>query len=221
MNPHELNASADMESRSLSESLLHHLHYSLAKDQFSATRHDYYLALVHTVRERLIARWLQTQQRWYKEDRKRVYYLSMEYLTGRTLANSLVNLGLVEPCRRELASIGLDLNELIAVEWEAGLGNGGLGRLAACLLDSMATLSLPAYGYGIRFEFGIFRQQIENGAASRIARQLAAIWQPVGDRSPGGLLLGLLWRPRAAINGRHGTSAIRVGGRRGSHGHGP
>ncbi len=153
----------EVESRSIKDSLLHHLHYSLAKDRFSATRHDYYLALVHAVKERLIGRWLQTQQSYYHEGRKRVYYLSMEYLTGRTLANALVNLGLLESTRAELADIGLNLDDVIATEWEAGLGNGGLGRLAACLLDSMATEGMAAYGYGIRFEFGIFQQRIENG----------------------------------------------------------
>jgi starch phosphorylase len=161
--PFDVNARTDVDARSLRDSLLHHLHFSLAKDRFSATRHDYYLALVYAVRERLIARWLQTQQRYYRDDCKRVYYLSMEYLTGRTLANALVNLGLLEECRSGLSEIGLDLDDLILAEWEAGLGNGGLGRLAACLLDSLATLALPAYGYGIRFEFGIFQQKIEYG----------------------------------------------------------
>ncbi|MGI9458172.1 MAG: glycogen/starch/alpha-glucan phosphorylase, partial [Aeoliella sp.] len=92
-----------------------------------------------------------------------VYYLSMEYLTGRTLHNSLINLGLLKECRDCLSSLGLDLDELTSVEWETGLGNGGLGRLATCLLDSMSTLGIPAYGYGIRYEYGIFEQRIENG----------------------------------------------------------
>lgn len=152
-----------VDSGSLRDSLLRHLHCSLAKDRFSATTHDCYVALVYAVREHLVARWLRTQQRYYSEDSKRVYYLSMEYLTGRTLANSLINLGLLEQSREELADLGLNLDDLIAAESEAGLGNGGLGRLAACLLDSMATLGLPAYGYGIRFEYGIFKQKIENG----------------------------------------------------------
>ena len=149
---------------SLGESLLHHLHFSLAKDEHSATRHDYYRSLVMALRENLIGRWLKTQQRYYKENRKRVYYLSLEFLTGRTLANSLINLGLLEECRNSLPELGLDLDDLIAAEAEAGLGNGGLGRLAACLLDSMATLGIPAYGYGIRYEYGIFQQRIENGS---------------------------------------------------------
>ncbi len=154
---------ADFESKSLGESLIHHLHFSLAKDRYSATKHDYYLALVYAVRERLIAGWLKTQHRYYHTDCKRVYYLSMEYLTGRTLANALVNLGLLDEAQEGLQELGLDLEQLIQVESEAGLGNGGLGRLAACLLDSLATLGFAAYGYGIRFEYGIFQQKIENG----------------------------------------------------------
>jgi starch phosphorylase len=155
--------SDDGASLSLRQALLHHLHYTLAKDEFSATDHDYYLALVHAVRDRMVAGWLRTQQRYYHEDRKRVYYLSMEYLIGRTLVNSLTNLGLLEECRESLDELGLSLDRLIPIEPEAGLGNGGLGRLAACLMDSLATLGLPAYGYGIRYEFGIFQQKIENG----------------------------------------------------------
>ncbi len=155
--------SDDGASLPLRQALLHHLHYTLAKDEFSATDHDYYLALVHAVRDRMIAGWLRTQQRYYHEDRKRVYYLSMEYLIGRTLLNSLINLGLLEECRESLDELGLSLDRLIPIEPEAGLGNGGLGRLAACLMDSLATLGLPAYGYGIRYEYGIFQQKIEDG----------------------------------------------------------
>ena len=157
------DAPLGLESLSMKDSLLHHLHSSLAKDRFTATRHDYYLALVKAVSERLIARWLKTRQRQYQEDCKRVYYLSMEYLTGRNLVNALVNLGLLDESRAGLADIGLDLDDLVTAEWEAGLGNGGLGRLAACLLDSLATQGLPAYGYGIRYEYGIFEQKIEDG----------------------------------------------------------
>ncbi|HEY2148913.1 MAG TPA: glycogen/starch/alpha-glucan family phosphorylase, partial [Pirellulales bacterium] len=160
---HQPPASDDLASSSLREALVHHLHFTLAKDEFSATEHDYFMALAHAVRDRMIARWLRTQQSYYHEDRKRVYYLSMEYLIGRTLSNALVNLELVEECRQELQDLGLKLDQLIAEEPEAGLGNGGLGRLAACLMDSLATLGLPAYGYGIRYEYGIFQQRIENG----------------------------------------------------------
>lgn len=147
----------------IGQSVMRHLHGSLAKDRYSATLHDYYVALVLTLRERLATRALRSQQRSYFEDRKRVYYLSLEYLTGRALSNALVNLGLLEECTEELARLGIDVNQLIASEWEAGLGNGGLGRLAACILDSMSTLGIPAYGYGIRYEYGIFAQKIIDG----------------------------------------------------------
>ena len=150
-------------SRSIKQAILHHLHITMAKDRHSASLRDYYFALVYAVRERLIARWLRTQQQYYQHDEKRIYYLSMEYLTGRTLANALVNLGLWDESRAGLAELKLDLDALVAAEWEAGLGNGGLGRLAACLLDSMATLGMPGYGYGIRYEYGIFQQRIEDG----------------------------------------------------------
>lgn len=150
--------------QSLGDLLRRHLFGTLAKDSYSATTRDYYASLVYAVREYVTGRWLRSQQRTYREDRKRVYYLSMEYLMGRLLSNALSNLGLLEQTRKELADFGLDLDRLIAAESEAGLGNGGLGRLAACLLDSLATLGLPAYGYGIRFEYGIFNQKIEQGS---------------------------------------------------------
>ncbi len=152
-----------VDSHTLCESMLRHLRSSLAKDQYSVTPHDSYVALVYAVREQLVDRWLRTQQGYYHEDQKRVYYLSMEYLTGRMLVNSLINLGLLEQCRTELAALGIDLEVLIAVEAEAGLGNGGLGRLAACLMDSFATQAFPVCGYGIRFEYGIFEQRIADG----------------------------------------------------------
>lgn len=147
----------------IGQSMMRHLHHSLAKDQYSASTHDYYVALVFAIRERLVTRSLLTQQRSYFEDKKRVYYLSLEYLTGRSLSNALINLGILEECSEELTRLGIDLQLLIDTEWEAGLGNGGLGRLAACMLDSMSTLGIPAYGYGIRYEYGIFSQKIVDG----------------------------------------------------------
>lgn len=140
-----------------------HLHYTLAKDQYSATTRDLYQALAHTVRDQLVRRWIHTQQRYYKQDAKRVYYISLEFLMGRTLGNSLTNLGLMDVATKALNELDIRIEELREVEWDAGLGNGGLGRLAACFLDSMATLGLPAYGYGIRYEYGIFFQHMENG----------------------------------------------------------
>jgi len=148
----------------LQRSFLRHLQYTLVKDKFSATKADLYLALAYAVRDVLVDRWLDTQQSYYINDAKRVYYISMEFLMGRTLGNSLINLGIMDEWQSALKQMGIDAEELQEVEWDAGLGNGGLGRLAACFLDSMATMSLPAYGYGIRYEYGMFYQKILNGA---------------------------------------------------------
>ena len=152
-----------MDVRSLQESLVNHLEFSLAKDDYTATQHDRFVALALTVRDRLIERWVETQQTYYNEDAKRVYYLSLEFLIGRTLGNGLINLGIYDSMHQALDELGYDLEELREVEFDAGLGNGGLGRLAACFLDSMATLELPAYGYGLRYEYGIFYQRIYDG----------------------------------------------------------
>lgn len=137
-----------------------HLQYSLSKDQYTATRNDLYQSLALTVRDRLIERWIMTQQAYYHTDAKRIYYLSAEYLLGRALTNNIINLGLYEETVKAMNELGIDFQGLLEEEAEPGLGNGGLGRLAACFLDSMATLELPAYGYGIRYEFGIFEQAI-------------------------------------------------------------
>ncbi|KAJ8366745.1 hypothetical protein AAFF_G00342770 [Aldrovandia affinis] len=140
-----------------------HLHFTLVKDRNVATKRDYYFALAHTVRDHLVGRWIRTQQHYYEKDPKRVYYLSLEFYMGRTLQNTMVNLALENACDEATYQLGLDMEELEDIEEDAGLGNGGLGRLAACFLDSMASLGLAAYGYGIRYEFGIFNQKIVNG----------------------------------------------------------
>jgi starch phosphorylase len=147
----------------LRRALLDHLTYSQAKDHHSATAQDRYNALAFAVRDRLIHRWIQTQQEYYHQDAKRVYYLSAEFLMGRALEANLLNTGLLGAFRKVLAQLGWDLNELVDQEPDAGLGNGGLGRLAACFLDSMATLGYAGYGCGIRYEFGIFEQEIRYG----------------------------------------------------------
>ena len=148
----------------LQRSFLRHLKYTLVKDKYSATKADLYLALAYAVRDVLVDRWLDTQQSYYINDAKRVYYISMEFLMGRSLGNSLINMGIMEEWQTALKQMGIDVEELKEKEWDAGLGNGGLGRLAACFLDSMATMGLPAYGYGIRYEFGMFYQKIVDGA---------------------------------------------------------
>ncbi len=141
----------------------YHIKYTQAKDQYSATDHDRYCALAMTVRDRLIERWIQTSQVYYKQDVKRVYYLSMEYLMGRAMGNNIINLRLDQAVTTAMSELGLDWSYLRDIEPDAGLGNGGLGRLAACFLDSMATLELPGYGYGVRYDYGIFRQAIKDG----------------------------------------------------------
>ncbi|KAK2192447.1 hypothetical protein NP493_31g04009 [Ridgeia piscesae] len=140
-----------------------HLHYTLVKDRNVATDRDYYFALANTVRDQLVGRWIRTQQYYYEKDPKRVYYLSLEFYMGRSLTNTMVNLGIQSAVDEALYQLGLDIEELEDIEQDAGLGNGGLGRLAACFLDSMATLGLAAYGYGIRYDYGIFTQVIEDG----------------------------------------------------------
>jgi glycogen phosphorylase len=140
-----------------------HLQLSLGKDKYSATAYDRYLAVAYAVRDRLIERWIQTQHTYYRQDVKRIYYLSMEFLMGRTLGNAVLNLGMEETVEQAVYDLSLDMEEIRNMELEAGLGNGGLGRLAACFLDSMATLQLPAYGYGIRYDYGMFHQTIKNG----------------------------------------------------------
>ncbi|XP_057198009.1 glycogen phosphorylase, liver form [Triplophysa rosa] len=140
-----------------------HLHFTLVKDRNVATPRDYYFALAHTVRDHLVGRWIRTQQFYYEADPKRVYYLSLEFYMGRALQNTMINLGLQNACDEAVYQLGLDMEDLEEMEEDAGLGNGGLGRLAACFLDSMATLGLAAYGYGIRYEYGIFNQKINHG----------------------------------------------------------
>jgi starch phosphorylase len=151
-----------LDASSIQLSFASHLQYSLCKDQYTATNRDLYLALALAARDRLIERWIKTQQKYYKEDVKRVYYLSAEYLMGRVLTSNLINLGMFEDTRRAVKEISIDLEDLTGEEPDMGLGNGGLGRLAACFLDSLATLEIPAMGYGIRYEFGIFDQEIRN-----------------------------------------------------------
>jgi glycogen phosphorylase len=152
-----------MDLSTFKRAVLDHLHYTRARDLQGASPHDLYQALAHTVRDQLVHRWLATQRSYEHQDVKRVYYLSSEFLTGRSLGLCLINLGLHEIAQGLAAERGFDLTQLLDEEGDPGLGNGGLGRLAACFMDSLATLALPAVGYGIRYDFGIFEQRIENG----------------------------------------------------------
>lgn len=157
------NVRSGMDADSFREDIKQHLRYTLAKDEYSSTDWDNYRSVVLSVMDRLHDRWIQTQQNYYNQGRKRVYYLSMEYLIGRLMDNMLVNLGVQDVAAEAMAEVGLDYDKVRNAEWDAGLGNGGLGRLAACFLDSMATLGIPAIGYGIRYDYGIFYQSIEDG----------------------------------------------------------
>lgn len=158
-----INPRTGMDVDSFREDIKQHLRFTLAKDEYSTTNWDNYKSVVLAVMDRLNDKWIETQQGYHKNNVKRVYYISMEFLIGRLLDNMLVNLGLQDVAAEAIADIGLDYDEVRNAEWDAGLGNGGLGRLAACFLDSMATLGIPAIGYGIRYDYGIFTQSIENG----------------------------------------------------------
>jgi starch phosphorylase len=144
-------------------SFKHRLRRTLAKDRYTATNRDRYYAFALAVRDRLIERWIATQQRHHDRVVKRIYYLSLEFLIGRLLDNNVINLHMEDACRQAMDEVGLNWDDLRNEEVDAGLGNGGLGRLAACFLDSLATLNLPSVGYGLRYDFGIFNQRIVNG----------------------------------------------------------
>src|SRR5271154_4638405 len=137
--------------------------YTLSKDQYTATMHDNFMALSLAIRDRIVERWFKTQQGYHKKNVRRVYYLSMEFLIGRLMGNNMYNLGIEKDATDALDELGLDMEIVREEEVDAGLGNGGLGRLAACFLDSMASLGIPSHGYGIRYDYGIFNQKIKDG----------------------------------------------------------
>jgi starch phosphorylase len=155
----QLNSTVDALRRSISNRLM----YGVGKDAVTAQPRDWLHAAELAVRDRLVARWMRTTRLQYEQDVKRVYYLSMEFLIGRTFSNALLALGIYDEVRDALAGLGVDLAALEDLEPDAALGNGGLGRLAACFLDSMATVGVPGFGYGIRYEYGMFRQTIVDG----------------------------------------------------------
>src|SRR6056297_2424297 len=145
------------------ESVLTHLKYSLGKDADHASIYDWRVALSLAVRDRLVDSWFAATRATYASGHKRVYYLSMEFLIGRLLEDAMVNTGLLDEARDAFQSLGLPFETVVRNEPDAALGNGGLGRLAACFMESLATLGVPAYGYGIRYEHGLFRQRFDNG----------------------------------------------------------
>jgi starch phosphorylase len=179
----------------LKRAFLDNLFYMQGKFPALATKRDYYLALAYVVRDRLLQRWVSTAAAYTKQRSRTVAYLSAEFLIGPHLGNNLINLGIYPQVQQAIAELGLDFDELLQQEEEPGLGNGGLGRLAACFLDSLATLQIPTLGYGIRYEFGIFEQDIVDG------------WQV--ERTDKWLRYGTPWdvpRPEWAVE-------VKVGGR--------
>nr|HPN73059.1 glycogen/starch/alpha-glucan phosphorylase [Candidatus Omnitrophota bacterium] len=162
----------------LKRDFMHNRRYALAKDIYTATDHDNYKSIAMAIRDRLIDKWILTQQRYHDENCKRVYYLSLEFLPGRFLENNVINLDIEKETETALNELGYSLKDLYDKEPDPGLGNGGLGRLAACFLDSMATLGIPATGYGIRYDYGIFKQKVVNGSQVEVPDEWLSLGNP-------------------------------------------
>jgi len=185
----------ELDAKSLAQSFLENLVFGQGRSRERATLNDLYRALAQTVRDRLMERWIKTLRNYQSQDVRVVCYLSAEFLTGPHLGNNLINLGIYDQAEEAMRKLGLDLDVLIEQEEEPGLGNGGLGRLASCFMDSLATLDIPAIGYGIRYEFGIFKQQIRDG------------WQV--ETADKWLRLGNSW----ALERAEDTFEVKFGGR--------
>jgi starch phosphorylase len=153
----------EVDSDVVRDAILAKLTYAVGKNPVVASKRDWFVATVLAVRDRIVERWMASTQATYAAKSKRVYYLSLEFLIGRLLADALTQMNLTAPVREALAELGVDFEELRQIEPDAALGNGGLGRLAACFMESMSTLSIAAYGYGIRYDHGLFRQVIKDG----------------------------------------------------------
>jgi starch phosphorylase len=191
------------------DAIYHHLKYSLGTTRENCTRRELFRAMVLAVRDRLIDRMLETEAWYRKADAKRLYYLSMEFLIGRSLDTNLSNLGILELCRNLCQEMGVDLEDMLDNEKDAALGNGGLGRLAACFLDSLATLGMPGYGYGINYEYGLFKQVIEDG----YQKEQPDYWLPMGspwliERPDEACLIPLYGRLEHS-NGQNGKPMVR------------
>lgn len=182
-------------TEALAQSFLDNLLFVQGRSLERATLNDLYMALAHTVRDRLAERWISTTKNYQSQDVRVVCYFSAEFLTGPHLANNLINLGIYDQTDEALRGLGIDLKTLVEQEEEPGLGNGGLGRLASCFMDSLATLDIPAIGYGIRYEYGIFDQQIRDG------------WQV--ETTDNWLRLGNPW----ALERPEDTFTVKLGGK--------
>ena len=159
----DLLTGTPFEPEPLRQSILRHIHYTLARAEGDVVPRELFKPLALTIRDYLVDGALRTEQRYRQQGVKRLGYLSMEFLMGRWLSDNLCNLGLMDPCRAVLAEFGVKLEDVLDIEPDAGLGNGGLGRLAACFLESLATMGMPGFGYGIDYEYGMFKQEIVGG----------------------------------------------------------
>eukprot|EP01117_Protostelium_nocturnum_P002641 TRINITY_DN1342_c0_g1_i3.p1 TRINITY_DN1342_c0_g1~~TRINITY_DN1342_c0_g1_i3.p1 ORF type:complete len:321 (+),score=81.27 TRINITY_DN1342_c0_g1_i3:128-964(+) len=180
--------------RSIEKFFVQHVEYTLARGRGNLNMSGAYHALAMSVRDRLVERWKDTQLFFKEKGVKRVAYLSMEYLIGRSLQNSIVNLGLEDNFSQAMRNLGYVLEDLYDEEQDAGLGNSGLGRLAACFLDSLATNDYPAWGYGIRYKYGMFSQKNHKSLSNGRCGQLAFSWKSVGSGKVGhNVSCSLLW----------------------------
>ena len=169
-----------LSKEALKNAFLDDLFYVQGKFPALATKNDYYMALAYAVRDRMLQRWISTAAAYTKQASRTVAYLSAEFLMGPHLGNNLINLGILDRVKQCMTELGLNLDELLQQEEEPGLGNGGLGRLAACFIDSLATLDVPVVGYGIRYEFGIFSPGDHRRLAGGENRQMASLRQSLG-----------------------------------------
>ncbi|AGP30253.1 glycogen/starch/alpha-glucan phosphorylase [Corynebacterium terpenotabidum] len=205
--------------------LLHHLQYTVGKDPQHASLTDWRLALTHTIRDRALTPWFESTRKTWAEDRKRVHYLSMEFLIGRLLEDATINLGLRDIAAEVLEGLGLSFAELTEDEPDAALGNGGLGRLAACYMESMATLGCPGFGYGLRYEHGLFRQSFDHGRQVETPEDWLATENPWNFTRPesaydvgfGGHVAAedghQVWTPRSRVKAAaHDTPVVGYGG---------
>jgi len=197
-----------IDRESLVESFVQHVQHTQGKHPSAATNMDHFYSLARVARDRMYDRWTKTWNDRNEAHPKQVYYLSLEFLIGRLLGDGLMSLGIYEDCKEGLAAVGLDLDEILSEENDAGLGNGGLGRLAACFIDSLATLGIPAVGYGLRYDYGIFRQDIVGG------RQQEAPDMWLRDGNPWEVV-----RPERSYNVQFGGRVIQYTGATGKMTH--
>lgn len=192
----------------MASEIIERLTYRIGKDVKVAKPHDWLTATILVVRDRIIDKWMESTRKAYANNSKRVYYLSLEFLIGRLMRDAISNIGLMHEIRDALSSLGVDLDVIAGLEPDAALGNGGLGRLAACFMESMATVDIPAYGYGIRYVHGLFRQQMADGWQVELP-ETAGARQPGNSsaaKAPMKSASAARWKPSAVMKIRSVSS---------------